>query len=141
MGWIGAAVAVVGSYAKSQQDKQAGNKSVKDQLKMTSAEAQLQRENSQFDAEQNYYYQQLNRQSKQRGLAQYRQFSQMKQIDPNYRDTSTGIVLPNQPVWNQGKYALPVVPAKAKKHISWKDRLLKPSLNPMDTPLGGMVGG
>jgi hypothetical protein len=116
MGWIAAAVAVVGSYAKSQQDKKAAKNAKKDSKEMTQAEAMLARENSQFDAEQEYYYQQLEKKEKSRGLDEFRKFSTVQNYAPNYTNTNTGPVVPTKPNYNEGIYAKPVEePTEPKK--------------------------
>lgn len=119
MGWIAAAVAVVGSYAKSQQDKKAAKNAKKDSQEMTMAEAKLARQNSQFDAEQEYYYQQLEKKEKSRGLDEFRKFSTVQNYAPDYTNTNPGPVVPTKPGFDQGVYADPVeipgVPKKKKK--------------------------
>lgn len=119
MGWIAAVVTVVGSYAKSQQDKKNANKAKKDGQEMTQAEARLARENSQFDAEQEYYYQQLEKKEKSRGLDEFRKFSTVQNYAPTYTNTNAGPVVPNRPEFDKGAYAEPVkpasVPGKKKK--------------------------
>lgn len=53
---------------------------------------------SQFDKEQNYYYQQLEKQEKMRGLDQFKHFNTMSRIDPTYVNTNpAGPVLPDKP--------------------------------------------
>ena len=52
---------------------------------------------SQFEREQEDYYNQLDRQRKQRGLDQFRQFSTMSQFAPEYQGDTSRIVLPQRP--------------------------------------------
>lgn len=72
-------------------------------------EGMTSRQNSQFDAEQQYYYKQLDRAGKARGLDQFRQFSTVKEFNPGYVEKPPQIVMPEKPVFNQGTFApLPV---------------------------------
>lgn len=53
---------------------------------------------SQFEREQDDYYNQLNRQRKQRGLDTFRQFSTLNQFAPNYTPAAQQeIVVPDKP--------------------------------------------
>lgn len=90
----------LGAKKKAKQDA----KNEKEKIMLESSES---RRNSQFDAETAYYYKQLERAGKQRGLEQFRQFSTVKNFAPNYQDTSKPIEVPVQPVYNQGAYANP----------------------------------
>lgn len=100
-GWVGAAAMIGGSVisgmAASKKAKQDRKNAKEDSKEMTEREARYQAVLSQFDAEQNDYYNQLNRQRKQRGLDQFRQFSTMGQFAPGAASSDNTIVLPNKP--------------------------------------------
>lgn len=95
-----------------------GRKSEKDKAKQTKEnillEGKVGRENSQFNAEQEYYYRQLARQEAKRGLDQFRKFSTVANYAPQYRDTNPGPILPTKPTYNQGQYS----DASSKKSTS-----------------------
>ncbi len=97
----GAAIAVGGAVLSAQAAKKKAKQDKKDAQETnaiaTADEAKYSGILSQFNADQDYYYSQLARSNKQRGLAQYKQFSQMSKIDPSYTDTSGGIVVPTRP--------------------------------------------
>jgi hypothetical protein len=56
---------------------------------------------SQFNKEQDYYYQQLEKKEKMRGLDEFKKFSGMTRIDPNYTNNNTGPILPEKPDINK----------------------------------------
>lgn len=93
----GAAIAVGGAVMSAQAAKKKAAQDKKDNLELTREGAKYNAMASQFDAEQQYYYDQLGRQNKERGLTQFRKFSTMQNIDPNYTNDIGGIVLPNKP--------------------------------------------
>lgn len=93
----GAAIAVGGAvisgYAankKAKEDRKEGRVDTKQAAKY---EGLL----SQFNAEQDYYYQQLEKREKMRGLDQFKHFSNLKNVDPTYVNTNPGPVLPDKP--------------------------------------------
>lgn len=75
---------------KAKEDRKAGRLASKE-------DARYQGILSQFDREQDYYYQQLEKQEKKRGLDQFKHFNNMRNIDPTYSETNTGPVLPKKP--------------------------------------------
>lgn len=96
----GAAIAVGGAvisgYAKNKQAKEDRKNAKADAKEMSKEDAQYGAVLSRFEAEQDDYYSQLNRQRKQRGLDQFRQFSTMHQFAPTYTDTNR-IEVPSRP--------------------------------------------
>lgn len=99
--WAQAAGAALTFFSK--------NKDEKNKFKQTKQEMALEsmygRENSQFDTEQAYYYQQLKRQEAMRGLDEFRKFSTVKNYAPGYVNTNPGPVLPDKPTYNTGSYS------------------------------------
>lgn len=86
--------AAVSAIAKNKQAKE-DRKNAKEDAKAANAdEAKWSSILSQFEREQDYRYDQLERQNKQRGLDEFRKFNTMSQIDPNYTQTQQGIVVP-----------------------------------------------
>jgi hypothetical protein len=114
---IGAALSYVGGE-KSKKDARRDNQAT------NAAEAMYNRQQSEFDAEQNYYYQQLEKQSKMRGLDEFRKFSTVQNYMPDYHNDNPGPVLPEKPEFNEGKYAPP--PEKKKEKFSWTKKLTQP---------------
>lgn len=113
----GAAIMVVGAVASSQAAKKKAKQDKKDAQELTLAGAKYNAMTSQFEADTDYYYSQLNRQNKQRGLAEFRKFNNMSKIDPGYTQTQTGIILPEKPNAEE-VFAEPVdtsTPKKKKK--------------------------
>lgn len=105
--WIsaaGAALSFFSSNKKAKEDK----KATKEQTLMEISGA---RQNSQFDAEQAYYYQQLGREEKMRGLDEFRKFSTVQSFAPGYTNTNPNpIVIPTKPEYNQGTYSTLSIP-------------------------------
>lgn len=97
----GAAIAVGGSIingiAASKKAKQDRENAKEDTKEMTENDARFGAIASQFNAEQDYYYEQLKRKNKQRGLDQFRQFSTVNQFAPNFVGGNTTITLPAKP--------------------------------------------
>ena len=97
----GAAIAVGGSIISGIA---AGKAKKKDQ-QYASEEARLSDERqakygailNQFNKESDYYYNQLTRKNKQRGLDQFRQFSTVNQFAPNFVGGNNTIALPEKP--------------------------------------------
>lgn len=114
MGWIAGAISIggsiLGSIGQSEQHKDDQKFSIQELLQQSADD----RETSQFNAEQMYYYNQLKRQDEQRGLDQFAKFNTVKDYAPDYVNTSPRVVVPDKPVWNQGEFAPPVTPEKKK---------------------------
>lgn len=127
MGWISGAIALVGTFASGMAEKEQADQDRKDRLAMNETEAKWSRLNSQFDAEQDYYYKQLERANTQRGLDQFRAKSTVKQFDPSHVDPNNRIVVPNRPVYNQGIYAPTPEPAQGGDRQSFFERHLDPA--------------
>lgn len=96
----GAAIAVGGAvisgYAKNKQADKDRKNAVSDAKAATKDEAKWSSILSQFNAEQDYYYQQLNRKNKERGLAEFRKFNTMSSFAPGYTQTNPGITVPTR---------------------------------------------
>lgn len=99
--WAAAAGAVVTGYAASQKAKAERKAAKEDRKEMTRDDAKYSSILSRFEAEQADYYDQLNRQRKQRGLAQFRQFSTVNQFAPQYLSNNQEIVVPERPDINK----------------------------------------
>lgn len=97
----GAAIAVGGSvisgYAKGKSDKKAADRARSDAKAATRDEAMYSGLLSQFENDNEYYMQQVNRQNKQRGLAEFRKFNTVSNYAPTYQQDTSGIVVPNRP--------------------------------------------
>ena len=115
----GAAIAVGGSIisgvAASKKAKQDRENAKEDTKEMTENDARFGAIASQFNAEQDYYYEQLKRKNKQRGLDQFRQFSTVNQFAPNFVGGNNTITLPAKPDINAliKANAAPVEPVAA----------------------------
>lgn len=86
----GAVISGVAASKKAKQDK-------KDTQEMTKQGAQYNAILSQFDAEQEHYYKQLEKGEKLRGLAEFKKFSTMGNYAPTYTNDNTGPVIPERP--------------------------------------------
>lgn len=86
----GAVLSGVAANKKAKEDRKEGRVDTKQAAKY---EGLL----SQFNKEQDYYYQQLEKREKMRGLEQFKHFNTMKNIDPTYTNTNQGPVLPDKP--------------------------------------------
>ena len=95
----GAAIAVGGAalsgYAKSKQEKEARKNANSDAKAANKDEAKWSSLVSAFEKEQDYRYEQMNRQNKQRGLEEFRKFNTVNQFAPEYSQTYQGIQVPN----------------------------------------------
>ena len=100
--WIAATVTVGGSaisgvaaQEKAEEDRKNANE---DRKAATREEALYGGVMSQFERELDDYYNQLNRQRKQRGLDTFKQFSTLNQFAPNYTPAAQQeIVVPDKP--------------------------------------------
>lgn len=125
----GAAIAVGGSlisgYANKKSADQAADKAAANAKAATRDEALYSGLLSQFQMGEEYRYQQINRQNKQRGLAEFRKFNNMQAIAPNYtQDINTGIVVPDK---QDITTMLPAEKQQAKKKRSLLDKLGNPA--------------
>lgn len=93
----GAAIAIGGAaisaYGKNKAEKQAS----KDAKVATKDEAKYQGILSQFEKEQDYYYNQLERKNRVRGLDQFKQFSNIGKFAPGYKTADTTPIVPEKP--------------------------------------------
>lgn len=96
--WIAAAATVVGGALSGMGAEKKAKEDRKASRELTQDSARYEALLSAFETEQDYYYNQLNRANKQRGLEQFRQFSTIKQFAPQYAQTSPGVVVPEKPV-------------------------------------------
>ena len=90
----GAILSGVAASKKAKQDAKAAKETAKE---LTENDARFSAILSQFNAEQDYYYKQMDRKNKQRGLDQFRQFSTVNQFAPNFVGGNNTIALPNKP--------------------------------------------
>lgn len=86
--------AVISGVAKSKQEKEARKNANADSKAANKDEAKWGSIMSQFEKEQDYRYEQIGRQNKQRGLDEFRKFSTLGQFAPEYAQTNQGIVVP-----------------------------------------------
>lgn len=93
----GAAIAVGGAVLSAKAAEKKSRQDSADARAMTKDSAKYEGILSQFNKEQDYYYEQLARKNKARGLEQFRQFSTVGSFAPNYKATDTTPVLPNKP--------------------------------------------
>ena len=94
---IAAGGAILSGMAASKKAKEEREAAAAQAKVATADEAKWSAVLSQFNKEQDYYYQQLGRKSKQRGLDQFRQFSTVNQFAPNFQGGNNTITLPNKP--------------------------------------------
>lgn len=97
--WVAAASitaggALIGGIAKSKAEKDARKQAGKDAKAANKDEAKWSSLVSSFEKEQDYRYEQMARQNKQRGLAEFRKFNTVNQFAPEYSQTNAGIVVP-----------------------------------------------
>lgn len=123
----GAAIAVGGAalsgYAASKKDK--GDKA--HDKEMTRESARWNAALSEFEAQQTDYYQQLNRQRKQRGLDNFRQFSQLGKFAPEYAQQTQAIELPKMPTAEEAFTEKPPVTQNTKPSgRSTVDKIIDP---------------
>lgn len=104
--WIQAAGAVLGGIASGGAKKKAVEQDFKNTSKLNEQEGVIGRQNTQFAAELEQYYKQLEKTEKLRGLDEFRKFSTVSQFAPNYSNTNPNPVTPVvMPQYNSGTYA------------------------------------
>jgi hypothetical protein len=126
----GAAIAVGGSliagYANKKSADKAADRAESSARAATRDEALYSGLLSQFQNEEEYRFQQLNRQNKERGLAEFRKFNNMQAISPNYQqDINTGIKVPDKQ--NIAAMLPAEKQAEGKKKRSLLDKLGNPA--------------
>lgn len=103
--WIAASGGVLKSLGAAGGAKKKDARDFKNEQRLNEQKGVISRQNSQFDAEQDYYYKQLQRQEAMRGLDEFRKFSTVSQFAPQYQNTNPNPVLPaERPVFNAGSY-------------------------------------
>lgn len=101
MAWMTAGASILSSLGASSSAKKQAKRAFKNQKELTTLEATLQRQNSQFSAEQEHYYKQLDRKAKSRGLDEFRKFGTVKNWDPTYSNSNPGPIVPDKPDYNR----------------------------------------
>ena len=94
----GALISGIAASKKAKSDRAAAKEDAKE---LTEEGTRFNAILSQFNAEQDYYYEQLQRKNKQRGLDQFRQFSTVNQFAPNFIGGNNTIALPEKPDINK----------------------------------------
>lgn len=94
---IAAGGAILSGVAASKKAKQDAKNAKETAKEMTENDARFGAIASQFNAEQDYYYKQLDRVNKQRGLDQFREFSTVNQFAPEFAGGNNMITMPNKP--------------------------------------------
>lgn len=125
----GAVISGVAASKKAKEDRAAATS---DRKAATKDEAIYGSILSQFEAQQDDYYNQLNRQRKQRGLDQFRSFNTVSSFAPEYAGDSSRIVVPTQPDINALITA--AVPEQASSSSGGKKSLLD-TLDPVGAKL------
>jgi FtsZ-interacting cell division protein ZipA len=96
--WIAGGIALVGGVVQGMGEEKKDKSDKKFQRELTKDSARYESILSAFENEQDYYYNQLNRANKQRGLEQFRQFSTVKNFAPQYVQSNAGVVVPTKPI-------------------------------------------
>lgn len=117
MAWIAAGAALLGGIGNNQQHS-------KDQKTNQATEFGMQElrntgllQNTQLNAEEGYYYSQLNKQEKMRGLDEFRKFSTVKDFAPTYANTNPNpITVPDKPIIPTQGSPLSAAPPSSKGH-------------------------
>ena len=123
----GAVISGVAAEKKAKKDRANANE---DRRAATKEEAQYGSALSKFDKEQDYYYEQLQRQNRQRGLDQFRSFSNLQSYAPQYQGDTARITLPAAPDINSiiSQAAPPEQPAAtSNKKRSTASKILDPA--------------
>lgn len=94
----GAVISGISAQKKAKADRKAATE---DRKAATKEDAIYGSILSKFEAQQDDYYDQLNRQRKQRGLDQFRSFNTVSSFAPNYAGDNSRIVVPDQPDINK----------------------------------------
>lgn len=90
----GAILSGVAASKKAKEDRLAAKEDTKE---LTAYSTRYNAILSQFNREQDYYYNQLAKKNKQRGLDQFRQFSTVNQFAPNFVGGNNTVTLPSKP--------------------------------------------
>lgn len=130
--WVAGAIAVGGAvvsgYANSKAQDKAAKQAQKNELAGNKDEARWSGILSQFNAAQNYYYEQKNRQNKERGLSEFRKWNSVQDFAPGYtQDQNTGVQVPKEAKIDD------YIPEEEKKQGGGKGRSL---IDKLHNPLG-----
>lgn len=125
----GAVISGVAASKKAKEDRAAATS---DRKAATKDEAIYGSILSQFEAEQDDYYNQLDRSRKQRGLDQFRSFNTVSSFAPQYAGDNPRIVVPNRP--NINTLIEAAVPQEAASSGGSKKSLLD-TLDPIGAKL------
>lgn len=90
--WVAAAVTVVGSVASGVAAEKKDKSDKKHQQAMNREESAMAAQRTSHEMALEDFYTQKNRAGKQRGLAQYKQFSTMGEVSPGY-DPNTEVAI------------------------------------------------
>jgi hypothetical protein len=102
MAWLALAGGVLKSFgASSAAKKDAKTRGVAAEYARGTAD----RAAIEFKNASDYYYQQLGKQEKMRGLDEFRKFSTVTNFAPTYVNTNTGPQVPVMPNYNDPQYA------------------------------------
>lgn len=100
--WAAAAITVVGGVVAGKGAEKKDKSDKAHQAAMTKEESALSAQRTSHQMALEDFYSQKERARKQRGLDQYRQFSTMQQISPNYNPAAeTRIAEPTMPNYNE----------------------------------------
>lgn len=94
---ISAAGSLLGGLGSSKSKKQEMQYQAEQSRLSDERQAKYQAILGQVSKDTDYYYNQLNRKNKQRGLEQFRQFSTLNQYAPNFIGGNNQIVVPTKP--------------------------------------------
>lgn len=136
---------VVGAVAQGAAESKKAKQANANQKAATKDEARYGAILSQFDKEQDYYYRQVDKQERMRGLDQFKKFSSLHTYAPEFVDTNTGPVVPEKPDAN--KLFPEEAQAAKKKKRSFLGKLADPAgimSDSMANKLGdpaGLMGG
>lgn len=100
MSWFavgGAATSIIGGVLSDKKEKKQRKEDKAFSAEQARLENQYAKEQSKFDADLQYHYNQKARAGRQRGLDEFRKFSTLKDFAPGYTDTSQRIQVPTAP--------------------------------------------
>lgn len=114
MAWMAAGASVLKSLGGSFGAKKKAKQDQKDSLEQIRAKGLEGLKQIEFQNASDYYYQQLGKQEKMRGLDQFRKFSTVKNFAPDFVDTNPGPQVPTMPT-AAAEAAVGAPPASTKK--------------------------
>lgn len=101
MSWgmvAGAAVSAVAGYSKKKSAQKDAEAQQGMTLEQIAASSTANMQEAAFGKELDYYYGQLEKQERMRGLDEYRKFSTVNAFAPGYQNTNPGPVVPSKPI-------------------------------------------